>query len=113
MKTGLREYFCQGSFLAKGGAATSDEFSVKFQWGGEGVFFNPKYYIADFWNFKQSFLSRKLIKKRVISGFRVCFFSNCIEKNQNNTHFKEGTSESPPALKMLRKLIRFGDGIRP
>ena len=38
MKTGLREYFCQGSFLAKGGAATSDEFSVKFQRGGRGSF---------------------------------------------------------------------------
>ena len=30
--------------------------------------------------------------KRVISGFRVCFFNNCIEKNQNKTHFEEGSS---------------------
>ena len=29
--------------------------------------------------------------KRVISGFRVCFFNNCIEKNQNKTHFEEGS----------------------
>ena len=29
-----------------------------------------------------------------MSGFRVCFFNNCIEKNQNKTHFEEGTSES-------------------
>ena len=41
--------------------------------------------------------------KRVISGFRVCFFNNCIEKNQNKTHFEEGTSESPPPLEMFWK----------
>ena len=33
--------------------------------------------------------------KRVISWFRVCFFNNCIDRNQNKTHFEEGTSESP------------------
>ena len=38
-----------------------------------GVIFNPKIYLADFGNFKQAFLSMKLIKRRVISGFRVCF----------------------------------------
>ena len=55
--------------------------------------FNPKIYIADFWNFKQGFLSWKLIQK---SNFRVkgMFFNNFIEKNQNQTHFEEGTSES-------------------
>ena len=42
---------------------------------GRGVIFNPKIYVADFGNFKQGFLSIKLIKRRVISGFRVCFFS--------------------------------------
>ena len=26
----------------------------------------------------------------VISGFRVCFFNNCIGKNQNKAHFEEG-----------------------
>ena len=41
--------------------------------GGGGVIFNPKIYIADFGNFKQGFLSMKLIKRIVISGFRVCF----------------------------------------
>ena len=39
-----------------------------------GVIFNPKIYIADFGNFKQGFLSMELIKRRVILGFRVCFF---------------------------------------
>ena len=61
--------------------------------GGEGgVIFNPEIYIADFGNFKQGFLSMKLIQK---SNFRVqgMFFSaNCIDKNQNKTHFEEGTS---------------------
>ena len=48
---------------------------------GRGIIFNPKIYIADFENFKQGFLSMKLIKRRVISGFRVCFFNNCIDIN--------------------------------
>ena len=30
--------------------------------------------------------------KIIISGFRVCFFNNFIEKNQNKTHFEEGSS---------------------
>ena len=30
--------------------------------------------------------------KIVISGFRVCFFNNCIEKNQNKTNIEEGSS---------------------
>ena len=41
--------------------------------GRGGVIFNPKIYIADFVNFKQGFLSMKLIKRRVIFGFRVVF----------------------------------------
>ena len=60
---------------------------------GGGVIFNPKIYVADFGNFKRGFLIMKL-KKIVISGFRVYFFNNCIEKNQNKTHFEEGTSVS-------------------
>ena len=60
---------------------------------GGGVIFNLKIYVADLGNFKQGFLIMKLIQI-VISGFRVCFFNNCIEKNQNKTHFEEGTSES-------------------
>ena len=60
---------------------------------GEGVIFNPKIYISDFGNFKQGFLIMKLIQN---SNFRAqgVFFNNCIEKNQNKTHFEEGTSES-------------------
>ena len=60
--------------------------------GGGGAIFNPKIYVADFENFKQGFLIMKLIQK---SNFRVqgMFFSaNCIDKNQNKTHFEEGTS---------------------
>ena len=30
--------------------------------------------------------------KRVISGFRTCFFNNYIEKNKNKTNFEEGSS---------------------
>ena len=41
----------------------------------------PKIYVVDFGNFKQGFLSMKLIKRRVSSGFRVCFFNNCIDIN--------------------------------
>ena len=37
---------------------------------GEGGHFNPKIYVADFGNFRQGFLSMKLIKKRE-SSFRV------------------------------------------
>ena len=47
----------------------------------EDVIFNPKKYVADFGNFKQGFLSMKLIKRGVISEFRVCFFTNCIDIN--------------------------------
>ena len=48
-----------------------------------GLFFGkvPKIYVVDFGNFKQGFLSMKLIKRRVSSGFRVCFFNNCIDIN--------------------------------
>ena len=42
---------------------------------------NPKIYIADFGNFKQGLLGMELIKRRVTSGFRVCFFNNCIDIN--------------------------------
>ena len=49
--------------LGKGSATKSDEFLEKCQ--------NPKIYIAEFGDFKQGFLSIKLIKRRVISGLRV------------------------------------------
>ena len=48
--------------LGKGPATKSDEFLEKFQ-GGRGVIFNPKIYTADFGNFRQGFLSMKLIQK--------------------------------------------------
>ena len=56
------------------------------------VIFSPKINVVDFGNFKQGFLSMKLIQK---SNFRVqgmFFFNNCIEKNQNKTPFEEGSS---------------------
>ena len=54
--------------------------------GEGGVIFNPEIYIADFGNFKQGFLSMKMIQK---SNFRVqgMFFNNYIQKNKNKTHF--------------------------
>ena len=64
--------------LSKGLATKADEFSEKCQ-GGGGVIFNPKNYPADYGNLKQGFLSIKL-----------SFFNNCMEKNQNKTHFDEG-----------------------
>ena len=72
--------FLENSCQGKGPATKSDDFLEKFQRGGR-VIFNPKIYIADFGNFKQGFLSMKLIKRRVISGYRVCFFNNCIDIN--------------------------------
>ena len=73
----------------KDGGTKSDEFSEKFQ--GGVVIFNPKICVADIENFTQDFLSMKLIQK---SNFRVqvCFLNNCIEKNQNKTHFEEDFS---------------------
>ena len=58
--------------------------------GGEEVIFNPKIYVADFGNFKKGFLGMKLIQKS-ISGFRVCFSTIVLRKNQNKTHFEEGS----------------------
>ena len=57
---------------------------------GRGVIFNPKIYVTVFGNFAHGFLSMKLLKKIVNSRFRVCFYNNCIEKNQNKTQFEEG-----------------------
>ena len=61
--------------LGKGRATKSDGFSEN--WQGGGFIFNPKNHIADVGNFKQGFLSMKLLKRRVISGFRV-FFSTIV-----------------------------------
>ena len=54
------------------------------------IIFNSKIYVADFGNFKRGLFEHEIDTKRVNSGFRVCFFNNCIEKNQNKTHFEEG-----------------------
>ena len=67
--------------LGKDGCAKSDGTFGKVPKGGGEVIFNQKIYVADFRNFKQGFLSMKLIQKKVNSGFRVCFFNNYIEKN--------------------------------
>ena len=61
------------NLCGKDGCAKSDEFSEKFQrgkegGGGGGCHFQSKKYVADFGNFKQGFLSMKLIQK---SNFRV------------------------------------------
>ena len=37
--------------------------------------------------------------KIVISEFRVCFFNNCVEENQNKTHFEEGNKNSQSSLR--------------
>ena len=55
--------WCQESYgLGTGQATKTDEFSENFQ-RGEGFIFNPKIYVADFWNFTQGFLSMELIQK--------------------------------------------------
>ena len=59
--------------LGKGGATKSDEFLEKF---------NPKIYFADFGNFKQGFLSMKLIQKSNI-WVQDTFSNNCIEKRRH------------------------------
>ena len=82
--------------VGKGPATKSAEFLEK---GGEGSFSIKKFILQ--------------ILGTLISGFRVCFCNNCIEKSQNKTHFEGGSSEPPPLLEMFRKFIRFGDAIRP
>ena len=74
----MAELFLQFNFLRleKGGCTKSDEFSEKFK------VFNPKNYVADIGNFKQSFLSMRLIQKSIF-WVRGMFSNNCIEKNQN------------------------------
>ena len=49
--------------------------------GEGGGHFQSQNLSCRFGNFKQGFLSMKLIKRRVISGFRVCFVNNCIDIN--------------------------------
>ena len=49
----------RNSALGKNGCSKLDEVSEKFQRG----WFSIQIYVADFWNFKQDFLSIKLIQK--------------------------------------------------
>ena len=55
---------------------------------GRGIIFNPKIYVADFGNFKQGFMSMKLIQN---SNYRVqgIFFNNCTEKNKKRHTLKK------------------------
>ena len=57
------------------------------------VIFNPKIHVADFGNFNQGFLIRKLIQNK-FQGSGYVFSTFVLRKNQNKTHFGEGTSES-------------------
>ena len=59
--------------------------------GGRGSFSIQRYMLQILGTLNRAFWAGNWYK-RVISGFRVCFFNNCIEKNQNKTHFEEGSS---------------------
>ena len=58
--------------IREGSATKSDEFMLQILGTLTGLF------------------EHEIDTKRVNSGFRVCLFNNCIEKNQNKTHFEEG-----------------------
>ena len=66
-------------------------FRKSSKWG-VGGHFQSKNLCCRFWELWTGFFLAWNWYKRVISGFRVCFFNNCIEKNQNKTHFEEGSS---------------------
>ena len=68
--------------IGKDPATKSDEILEKCQRGGRS-FSIQKFMLQILGTFTQGFLSVKSIKRRVISGFRACFFNNCIEKIQN------------------------------
>ena len=89
-----------------------------------GGIFNPNIYFAVFGNCKQGFLSMKLIQKINFRVQDMLFFNNFIKKNQNTTHFEEGSSGhmyqskgrfrvsgrggGPPALELfLKNTISF------
>ena len=78
---------------AKGKVRLPNRMNFRKSDKGGVVIFNPKKYIADIGTLNRTFWSWNWYKI-VIIGFRVCFFKNCIEKNQNKTPFEEGTSES-------------------
>ena len=85
-------YFLIGGFLREGsGLQIGWIFGKKPKVGGS--FSIQKFILHILGAFNSAFWAWNWFK-RVISGFRVSFFNNCIEKNQNQTHFGEGTSES-------------------
>ena len=53
---------------SKGKTAVPNQINFRKSSKGGGVIFNPKIYVADFWNFKQGILIMKLIQN---SNFRV------------------------------------------
>ena len=72
------------------GRATKSMYFWKSAEGG-GSFSIQKFMLLILGTLNRAFWSWNWYKI-VISGFRVCFFNNCIEKNQNKTHFEEGSS---------------------
>ena len=79
--------------LGTDGDIKSDDF-LKSSKGGGGIIFNLKIYIADFGNFKQGFLSVKLIQN---SNFRVQGVPYCM-------NFRKGSKRQltlTPPLRMV------------
>ena len=73
--------------------------------GGGGSFSIQKFMLQILGTINKAFWAWNWYK-RVVSGFGVCFFNNCIEKNQNKAHFED-------RLEFSRKFIRFGAAILP
>ena len=82
---------------------------------GEGGSFSIKKIILQILGtLKRAFWSENCNwKKIVISGFRVCFFNNYIEKHQNNTYFEEGPSSHNSLRDGSRYQIRWFFGKVP
>ena len=81
------------------------KFLEKFQRGG--VIFNPKIYDADFGNFKQGFLSMKLVQN---SNFRV---QNMFSLTTVLRKIKTRHTLKKACLDFFQKFIRFGSGTLP
>ena len=82
--------FWNNTYLGKGGCAKSGEFSEKCLGGGRSLSIQ-KLMLQIMGTLKRAFAAWNWYK-RVISGFRTCFFNNCIEKNQNKKNFEKGSS---------------------
>ena len=81
-------------FLGTHSPSKTDEFSEKFQRGGE-VIFNPKIYVADFCHFRR-------------------YFGHEFQKKlQHNFPKMSGEGGVKGRLELFRKFIRFGRGMRP